>query len=214
MNETTETGIAIPAEFQKMTITKAHELMGISRTTFYRNFLDNGKITISSDEQGRKFIAFSELYRVFGEEAIQKILGQQQDIPKNGIGESGTQPEHEWDNGKILGTPSGHVSMLVENARLLERVEALQERLKDREERLREKDLLISRQDRRIEALEGQVTNLLEDKSQKDISKTPLWEHHQESIAQINHKLKALEEKSQHDASPIAAFFTKIFKKI
>jgi|GEM_PF-4226280 len=164
MNDIPESGLTIPAAFERLTVTKAHELMSISRTTFYRNFLDNGKISISTDEQGKKFISFAELYRVFGETALKKLAEHTKIVPESKNGDTDTTLDIPKDNG----TPLVHTSLEIENSRLVERIQALNERLKDKEERLAEKDTVIARQDRRIETLEGQISNLLEDKSAKN----------------------------------------------
>jgi hypothetical protein len=137
--ELTETGLNIPLEFKRLTVKKAYEIMGISKTT---------------DEQGKKFIAFSELHRVFGEEALKKLwdYSQTEGIPNIGnaqmdaIGKVGTQKTPFG----TLELPTNPMSLMLENTKLTEQVKALQERLNDREERLQEKDLLLSRQDRQI----------------------------------------------------------------
>jgi len=149
-----QTTFPIPTEFQKMSITKAHEVMSIPRTSFYRNYLDNGEISIKTDDQGKKYIDFSELYRVFGEEALQKVSVYPRDTPKSQFGESGTQKNSLRDTE----TYPVHTELLIENAKLKERTEALQERIS-------EKDNIIQRQNAQIEKLEGKVSNLLEDKS-------------------------------------------------
>lgn len=50
-------------------------MAGVSRTNFYKNYIDNGKISVSRDERNRPKVDTSELLRVFG-----KIQGM---TPKN-----------------------------------------------------------------------------------------------------------------------------------
>lgn len=50
-----------------VSISKAAELAGISRTSLYRTYIKQGKITVSKDLVGKKCIDTSELLRVFGE---------------------------------------------------------------------------------------------------------------------------------------------------
>lgn len=47
-------------------ITKAAELAGISRTYFYKKYINTNKINVSYDLQGNKQIDTSEILRVFG----------------------------------------------------------------------------------------------------------------------------------------------------
>lgn len=49
-----------------VSISKAAKLAGISRTHFYRKYLNNGIISISKDKSGKPSIDTSELIRVFG----------------------------------------------------------------------------------------------------------------------------------------------------
>jgi hypothetical protein len=49
----------------KLSITKAAKLANISRTTFYKHYLDKGTISKSKDSRGKIFIELSELLRVF-----------------------------------------------------------------------------------------------------------------------------------------------------
>ena len=50
-----------------VSISKAAELAGISRTSLYRTYIKQGKITVSKDSAGKKCIDTAELLRVFGE---------------------------------------------------------------------------------------------------------------------------------------------------
>lgn len=192
MNDLSESGLIIPAAFERLTVTKAHELMSISRTTFYRNFLDNGKISISTDEQGKKFIPFAELYRVFGEAALKKLAEHTKDVPESKNGDPDTGLDIPKDNETLM----GYTNLKIENSRLEERIQALNERLKDKEERLAEKDTVINRQDRRIETLEGQISNLLEDKSfksSKNFESTGFPEQNDE-LSQLKQMVQTLSE--------------------
>ncbi len=51
----------------RVSITKAAKLAGIGRSSFYQTYINKGKISISKDLSGKKFIETSELIRVFGE---------------------------------------------------------------------------------------------------------------------------------------------------
>lgn len=50
-----------------VTISEAIRLSGVSRSTFYTSYINKGRITVSSDRDGKKCIDTSELLRVFGE---------------------------------------------------------------------------------------------------------------------------------------------------
>ena len=49
-----------------VSISKAAELAGISRTSLYRTYIKQGRISVSKDSAGKKCIDTSELLRVFG----------------------------------------------------------------------------------------------------------------------------------------------------
>lgn len=50
----------------KVSISEAARLAGKSRSTFYEQYINKGKITVEQDFEGRKQIDTSELLRVFG----------------------------------------------------------------------------------------------------------------------------------------------------
>ncbi|MGB0847578.1 MAG: hypothetical protein ACPGSM_12680 [Thiolinea sp.] len=50
-----------------VSISKAAELAGISRTSLYRTYIKQGRISVSKDSAGKKCIDTSELLRVFGQ---------------------------------------------------------------------------------------------------------------------------------------------------
>lgn len=58
-----------------VSITEAIRLSGVSRATFYKKYLKEGKISTSGDAKGRKRIDTAELIRVFG-----KLAGDDQTI--------------------------------------------------------------------------------------------------------------------------------------
>lgn len=51
----------------RVSISKAIKLAGVSRSTFYSSYINKGRVTVSSDTNGKKYIDTSELIRVFGE---------------------------------------------------------------------------------------------------------------------------------------------------
>lgn len=75
-----DTMVDVPVEFQKPSISKAALIVGIDRPNFYRSHINPGKISISVNENGTKYIDFSELVRVFGLEkclaGIRKIASE------------------------------------------------------------------------------------------------------------------------------------------
>lgn len=50
----------------QVSITKAASLAGVSRSTFYRSYINNGKVSVTNDNQGNPVVDTSELLRVFG----------------------------------------------------------------------------------------------------------------------------------------------------
>lgn len=56
----------VPSEYRRPSISKAALIVGLDRANFYRSHINPGKISVSVDETGTKYIDFSELVRVFG----------------------------------------------------------------------------------------------------------------------------------------------------
>jgi hypothetical protein len=50
----------------QVSITKAAGLAGVSRSTFYRSYINSGKVSVTSDSQGNPVVDTAELLRVFG----------------------------------------------------------------------------------------------------------------------------------------------------
>lgn len=50
----------------QVSVTKAAGLAGVSRSTFYRSYINTGKVSVGSDKQGNPVVDTSELLRVFG----------------------------------------------------------------------------------------------------------------------------------------------------
>lgn len=51
----------------RLSITEAIKQSPIGKTYFYKQYIDTGKITVSVDHAGKKYIDSAELLRVFGE---------------------------------------------------------------------------------------------------------------------------------------------------
>ena len=49
-----------------VSISKAATLAGVSRATLYKTYINKGRISVSSDTNGKKYIDTSEILRVFG----------------------------------------------------------------------------------------------------------------------------------------------------
>ena len=50
----------------QVSVTKAAGLAGVSRSTFYRSYINTGRVSVGSDQQGNPVVDTSELLRVFG----------------------------------------------------------------------------------------------------------------------------------------------------
>ena len=68
----------------RVSITKAAQLAGISRTALYKTYIHQGLISISQTAQGKKYIDTAELLRVFGELQVDNE-DRQIDTPKNTV---------------------------------------------------------------------------------------------------------------------------------
>ena len=62
----------------RLTVSEAIRQSPVGRTQFYAKYVDEGLITVSVDDRGKKYIDTSELLRVFGEPK-----GEQQDSSEN-----------------------------------------------------------------------------------------------------------------------------------
>ena len=51
----------------RVSISEAAKLAGISRNSLYKTYISKGRITVSGDKSGKKYIETSELLRVFHE---------------------------------------------------------------------------------------------------------------------------------------------------
>ena len=76
----------------KVSISKAAQLAGISRSALYKTYIEQGKISLSKDAKGRKSIDTSEILRVFGELKVDsksvsvdntKTVNQTQEVSTN-----------------------------------------------------------------------------------------------------------------------------------
>lgn len=61
----------------KVSISEAARLAGIARSNFYTTYIKKGRISISKDSKGKKFIDTAELLRVFPDIKQDSDTGQQ-----------------------------------------------------------------------------------------------------------------------------------------
>lgn len=66
-------------------IKEASKLAGVSRTNFYKNYINTGKISISNDERNRPMVDTSEVLRVFGRLHGEHEQNTQGDTEKTGV---------------------------------------------------------------------------------------------------------------------------------
>ena len=101
----------------KVSISEAARLAGIARSNLYTTYIKKGRISVSKDDQGKKFIDTSELVRVFPD----INLGQQDSLYDLEIGHDETL---DLDNAE----------QLVRNAELEAENRLLREQLEDMKE--------------------------------------------------------------------------------
>jgi hypothetical protein len=154
----------IPTEYQRLKVTQAYQLMGIPRATFYRKYIDTGKISISSESDQKKYIDFSELYRVFGERATQSLMRHLKSDSKVDIGESEILEHPEKGSWEYFETA-------LKATQLEGEVDKLKSLLIEKVERMNEKDAIIEEQKLRILGLEMRYERFLEDKQSKNTNK-------------------------------------------
>jgi chromosome segregation ATPase len=163
----------------KVSITKAAELSGVSRTTLYTD-MNSGKLTYHSEGKNKKTIDIAELERVYG----------QLNTPKEEKVQSSVKSEQ-----KDLTTDS---APLTELAVLREKLSMLETHTKD----------IKDQYESRIESLEkslekaqdgyNSMTKLLEDKSNKE-NKEDKWQSSIQALESriANQETKAEEEKER-----------------
>jgi len=151
---------SIPTSFQQVKKSIAAKIMEIPPSSFYRKYIDSGLISTIKNEQGKELVPFSELIRIFGEEALQKFHKfsiSSQNIP--------------MEENEISNSFQNNQSLIIERIQLKEEIKHLQQRLHDKEEwvkdknnQLEEKTRLIQEQREQIRTLENKVYGLLENR--------------------------------------------------
>jgi hypothetical protein len=79
----------------RVSISRAAQLAGISRTALYKTYIEKGVISVSKDSNDRKYIDTAEIIRVFGEIRVDNE-GLQVDSPDNTT-EVSTQTEQDFE---------------------------------------------------------------------------------------------------------------------
>lgn len=171
----TETSNEIPKEYQRLTVTQAYEIMGITRPTFYRNHINNKTakqpdiITVSVDESGNKYIDFSELVRVFGNKAYKKLGEYHENTQKEQNGQNDIlNKNNETQENPALSIPFEELlNLKISLERKTAEVEQLEQRLTEQKQQTRAAE---DREQKLYEKLERSQL-LLEDKTKKENEK-------------------------------------------
>ena len=219
------TTFSIPTEYQKLSVKKAALLSGVPRTSFIRKYLESGRITLLKEMDGTDYIAYDELYRIFGETVTQNLKAY---ISGQLVGH-GVQPDFGKNEQVISHDQSNEVSLLdIEKTHKLElelvRIQGERDRLNallDEKNRLvDEKQSLIQDQKEQIRQFfeELQITRrLLEDKTLKSdvgIPSNPQIIAQQEQIFVLKRQLADLSESLVKQKQERAkGFWAKLFGK-
>jgi hypothetical protein len=62
----------------KVTVSEAARLVGLARQNLYKNYINEGKISVERDHQGNPKIDTSELIRVFGEIRMRSVVSSEE----------------------------------------------------------------------------------------------------------------------------------------
>lgn len=110
----------------RVNVSRAIELAGVSRSTFYSSYVKQGRITVSRDSAGKKYIDTSELLRVFGElkETEPDTLNTQPNSSTEHPTEQLRTPDKTEPNSLLLELEK----LKLERQNLKERLSAAQER--------------------------------------------------------------------------------------
>jgi len=103
----------------KLSISQAAKMAGVSRSYFYKSYLNNNRISVEKDHSGKKVIDQSELIRVFGK-FHEDTPGHAQDVSKE------DDREHQ---------ETSCTSLETENALLKQEIHFLKGQLKAAQER-------------------------------------------------------------------------------
>ena len=98
----------------KVSISEAARLAGVARSNFYTTYIKKGRISVSRDAQGRKFIDTTELIRVFPDINIE----HQDSTANDRVGQD-------------VAVSLGHTEQIIRNTELEIENKMLREQLKD-----------------------------------------------------------------------------------
>jgi hypothetical protein len=152
----------VPTEYQKPSISKAAIIVGLDRANFYRSHINPGKISVSIDETGTKYIDFIELIRVFG---LEKCLAGVKNLTSK-VNTSYTDGKTQSETGnEQIDYTSETVTLQIENSKLRAELQGLKQLSEDRHA-----TILEQREQLRKHFDELQATRrLLEDKQSKTV---------------------------------------------
>lgn len=89
-----------------LTITEAINRSPVGKTYFYKQYIKTGKITVSVDNSGKKYIDSAELLRVFGELEGERVVNvQKQSTVSNTV-------QHEIVDSELVRTLREQISDL------------------------------------------------------------------------------------------------------
>jgi hypothetical protein len=184
----------IPAEYMHLKKTFAAAIMNIPVSSFYRKYIDTGIISLMEDAAGKERIPFSELVRVFGEQATNKLRQHLNSFPIPSNGKNGSSPDSLEEELEDLHSK-------IEKIRLEEKLKALQEKLfdretwiSDREKQLLERNQIIQEQREQIRLLEKKVYGLLENKTQQIETLSPEGLKQKEILKNLQEQVESLKQ--------------------
>jgi predicted site-specific integrase-resolvase len=180
-----------------VSISQAHKLTGVARSTIYKD-IDEGKLSVTTSARGKRTIMVSELQRVYGDIDISGLSGNKDTVSEN-VAPVAKRSE---------GGSSDQLAVLQERIEALKsKIETQDEVIDDlKKERKRSQELYEDQLDILKEALNkaqdgyNSITKLLEDKSSQE-DKSAEW---QKSIKALEKRItnqetetKAEKEKAQ-----------------
>lgn len=130
----------------KVTITEAIKMAGVSRSHFYKKYINNNEISVEIKDD-KKFIDISELIRVFGS----TLKVENKNSTQNTTGDSKNTPKTPNNNERII--------ELLEN-----QVAELKTELKNRDAEAKNREIWLQN---KIDELQNQQNNLLEYKNKR-----------------------------------------------
>lgn len=175
------THFSIPDKYQRLNVTLACQILRKNRSRFYKDYLNNGKVSKHIGEDGKPYIELSELMRVFGEKVVlDGIINLEKKHTSNSAqnrdrAHTETQEKTDTRHGENI----ENIKLEGEIALLEQKLEQQEEKAKELKETIREKDQLLdaerNRSDKIYTDLQTHMRLLEDSRAKAQEKKSGFW---------------------------------------